>query len=138
MAGVSQVDRPGKVSGQPSQQTGFRSMSRQLFLGLAAALALGAATLAPTTASQAQSWSLSIGTGGYHDGWGHQPRPRHDGWGRSQWSGYGGGYGGWRPRHGHGYGFGHGYGHPQPRCHVRSVRYWDGWAWVVDRRRVCR
>jgi opacity protein-like surface antigen len=125
------------VSGQPSQQTGFRSMSRQLVLGMVAAFALGAATLAPTTATQAQSWSLSIGTGGYHDGYGHQPRRHHDGWGRSHWSGFGGGHRGWRSRHGHGYGYGDGYGYHQPRCHVRSVRYWDGWSWVVDRRRVC-
>lgn len=116
-------------------------MTRQLLLGIAAAAALGAATLLPATSAQAQSWSLSIGQGGgYHRGFDDGPRPHHDrrvrpdGWQGGGWNHGGGhGYGGWRGRQVYGDGF----GHQQPHCVVRKVRYWDGWGWVVGRRRVC-
>jgi len=39
-----------------------------------------------------------------------------------------------RPVYGPGYGA-YGYG---PPCFVRVVRYWDGYGWVRERRRVCR
>ncbi len=96
---------------------------RHLVLGLAAAAALGAAALSSTSAA-AQGWRdhPHAGSGrGWSDfrdhrwdrgGWGH---------GRDRWGGDGWG------RH-----------HRGPDCHVRRVRYWDGWGWVVERRRVCR
>lgn len=99
--------------------------TRNIVLGIAAAATLGLAALS-TTPAAAQSWSLTIGSGapytepaqyGWHD-------RGHGGWGR----GPGWGYGHHRPR----YGF-----HPGPQCFMRKVRYWDGWGWVVERRRVC-
>ena len=68
----------------------------------------------------------------------YRPQPyrqiRPDGWQGGGWN-HGGGHwnGGWRGRHAHGDNF----GYQQPHCVVRKVRYWDGWGWVVDRRRVC-
>jgi hypothetical protein len=123
-------------------------MTRQLLLGIAAAATLGAATLLSPAPASAQSWSLSIGQGygqGYGQGSGYQHgfdgghrrgayRPvRPDGWhhGGGHWNG--GHNDGWRGRPV----FGGGYGYQQPHCVVRKVRYWDGWGWVVDRRRVC-
>ncbi|MGL4437848.1 MAG: hypothetical protein ACRCUE_01110 [Bosea sp. (in: a-proteobacteria)] len=124
-------------------------MTRQLLLGIAAAAALGAATLLAPTPASAQSWSLSIGQGGgfQHGGYGHgfdnghrrgpyrQVRPDgwNQGWNRGDHHGGGHWNGGWRGRQVYGGGF----GHQQPHCVVRKVRYWDGWGWVVDRRRVC-
>jgi hypothetical protein len=117
-------------------------MTRQLLLGIAAAATLGAATLVLPAPALAQSWSLSIGQGRAYDGGGyrygfrdddrrHFDRPvRSDGWqGGGHWGG------GWRGRQS--YGGGYGFGHQQPHCVVRKVRYWDGWGWVVDRRRIC-
>ncbi len=135
----------------------LQAISRQLFIGIAAAATLGAATLAATLPAHAQSWELSIGSGyqgdqftrfvqwpggrqGIHrDGSEHNWGAR--GHGERQWGeGYrGGGYrgerhGGWRERQAYnpGYGF-----HGRPRCVIRKVRYWDGWSWVIDRRQVC-
>jgi hypothetical protein len=115
-------------------------MTRQLLLGIAAAAALGAAALLPAAPAQAQSWSLTIGQrGGYGHGFDdgvrpHYRRVRPDGWQGGGWN-HGGGQwdGGWRGRPVYGRGF----AHQQPHCVVRKVRYWDGWGWVVDRRRVC-
>jgi hypothetical protein len=119
-------------------------MSRSLVVGFAAALALGAASLASVAPAAAQSWSVTIGSGGYghHDGFRHGYRPvrpdhwrggwGHDGWARGGWGHQGwGGHGGWRERRVFNDGFGH------SRCVVRKVRYWDGFSWVVERRRVC-
>ena len=121
-------------------------MMRQLLLGIAAAATLGAATLSSSDTAQAQSWSLTIGQGGgYHHGHDGGFRQRHfrhaepDIWdrghGRSFGNGhaFGQGHGGWRGRPVYGDGF----GYQRPHCVVRKVRYWDGWGWVVDRRRVC-
>lgn len=111
-------------------------MTRQPLLGIAAAAALGAATLLTTAPSSAQTWSLTIGEGGgYQHGFIDGFRPvRPDGWHGGGWR-HGGGpwHGGWRGRPV----YGQGYGYHQPHCVVRKVRYWDGWGWVVDRRRVC-
>ncbi len=108
-------------------------MFRKLVLGIAASAALGLGLLASGQPAAAQSWSVTIGSGhgsygpahgfyrpvrdewGYRGGWGHGPR--HGGWGP--------------PPHARGY------WHGGPRCHVRHVRYWDGWGWAVERRRVC-
>lgn len=120
-------------------------MTRQLLLGIAAAATLGAATLFAPAQAGAQSWSLTIGQGGgYHNGHGfeghrgHYRQARPDHWQRGGWK-HGGGHwdGGWRGRQAFSGGYGHGFGHHQPHCVVRKVRYWDGWGWVVDRRRVC-
>ncbi|MCO4053117.1 MAG: hypothetical protein HEQ16_03470 [Bosea sp.] len=124
-------------------------MMRQLSLGIVGAAALGAASLMTAPAAQAQSWSLSIETGhggGYaspvRDGWGG-----HGGYGHGRWHG-GRDWGrergwdrGWHGGNGHGWRgrpvYGGGYGGFRPRCHVRKVRYWDGWSWVVGHRQVC-
>jgi hypothetical protein len=120
-------------------------MTRQLLLGIAAAAALGAATLLTPAPSYAQSWSLSIGQGGGHyqgfrdDFRQHRGRDwQGGGWQGGDWNrGHGPWDGGWRGRQAYSGGYGHGFGHYQPHCVVRKVRYWDGWGWVVDRRRVC-
>ncbi len=135
-------------------------MSRQLFFGIAAAAALGAATLAASTGASAQSWGVGSehqdnqfmmsvqwpgGRQGIHrDGsehnWGGPNRgERHGGerfggggnWGGGNW---GERRGDWHQRRAYhpGYGF-----HGGPRCVIRKVRYWDGWSWVIDRRQVC-
>lgn len=117
---------------------------RQLVFAITAVAALGATALtaAPAQAqSVAHGWTLSIGGGhgAVHDDFRdqrHFARPVRDGWHGGGWRGehrgWGGEHRGWgRPV------YGGGYGH-QPRCHIRKVRYWDGWGWVVDRRQVCR
>jgi hypothetical protein len=132
-------------------------MSRQLFFGIAAAAALGAATLAAPTGASAQSWDIGIGSrhqdnqftrpvqwpggrqGIHRDGsehnWGEPNRGGHyrggGNWGGGNW---GERRGDWHQRHAYnpGYGF-----HGGPRCAIRKVRYWDGWSWVIDRRQVC-
>ena len=129
-------------------------MSRQFVLRVAVAVALGTAVLgatmgAATHQAAAQGWpsvDLAPGQGSYQrhghaygdrrgDGVG-QPRQAwsQGGWGQGGW-----GHGGW----GHG-NWGHGrwrdrpvYGYGPQRCVVRHVRYWDGWGWVSERRRVC-
>ena len=88
---------------------------RKIMFGLAGAAALGLAAFTPQPA-QAQGFSIQFGSPGYY--------------GRSY---YGGPYYG-RPVYGPGYGA-YGYG---PPCFVRVVRYWDGYGWVRERRRVCR
>ncbi|MCX7339091.1 MAG: hypothetical protein NT037_00980 [Hyphomicrobiales bacterium] len=130
-------------------------MSRHFVLRVAVAVALGSAVLgatmgAATSQAAAQGWpsvSPASGHGSYlrhghafgnwrGGGFGH-PRQAwsQGGWGQGGW-GHGGwghgrpGYGGrWRDRPAYGYG--------PPRCVVRHVRYWDGWDWVSERRRVC-
>jgi hypothetical protein len=137
--------RAGNLSGQPSRDDRIITMSRQLVLGIAAAVALGAATLAAAPAS-AQSWSLSIGSGHsdhYQGGYRHD-RPRN--WGNHRFEGNrfherriqrdGWHSGGWNSGWGHRQALNHGYGYGQ-RCAVRQVRYFDGWSWIVERRRVC-
>jgi hypothetical protein len=57
-------------------------MFRKTMFALTAAVALGAAALAPTSAS---AW-------GFHGGWGH------GGWGHGGWGHGGWGHGGWGPR----------------------------------------
>lgn len=104
---------------------------RKLILGLAAAVTLGLTALAPQAAS-AQGFSVTIGSGympvagpyGYYPPpprRGYYPPPRHGYYGRP-----------YPPR---AY-----YGRPYrgPRCVVRVNRYWDGYGWVSQRRRVCR
>ncbi len=103
-------------------------MLRTLALAAATALPLAAATLSPVSALDL---SLRIDSGDVEPvGW--RDRPRWDGHPRGDW--HRGGP--WRHR-GHGY---H-YGPPRhafaPACTVRAVRFWDGWNWVVERRRVC-
>ncbi len=110
---------------------------RKVVLGLAAAAGLGLGALSFTSPASAQSWSLTIGQpshgfghGGYVDG-GY--RPVRDGWDHG-WRG------GWREHGGYGRrgGYDGGYGfYGAPRCVTRTVRYWDGWGWAVERRRVC-
>ncbi len=125
-------------------------MSRHFVLRVAVAVALGSAVLgatmgAATSQAAAQGWpsvSPASGHGSYlrhgrafgnwrGGGFGH-PRQAwsQGGWGQGGWGHGRPGYGGrWRDRPAYGYG--------PPRCVVRHVRYWDGWDWVSERRRVC-
>ena len=119
-------------------------MSRQFFLRVTAAVALGTAVLgtatwATTSSASAQGWSQS-GAGpvfGTHERPGPGPAQQRQAWSQGGW-GHGGwgherpGYGRWRDHH-----YGHGSYGPQ-RCIMRHVRFWDGWGWVTERRRVCR
>jgi hypothetical protein len=90
---------------------------RKILFSLAGAAALGLAGFVPQSA-QAQGFSVQFGAPGYYG------RPY-----------YGGPYYG-RPVYGYGaYGGGYGYG---PRCFVRINRYWDGYGWVREKRRICR
>jgi hypothetical protein len=72
------------------------TMLRKLSLAAVAAIALGAAALAPTSAS---AWVGHGWHGGWHGGW-------HRGWGWRRGYGWGGGWhrwgwgGGWGPRYG--------------------------------------
>lgn len=122
---------------------------RTSVLGIAAAAALGVAALTSAAPATAQGWGAPHGRpdrgatergiepaewgdrwGGHSDGhWGG-----HGGWRHSRgWSDHGGqrwgGHDGWRHRNSY-------YGGPV--CHVQKVRYWDGWNWVIERRRTCR
>jgi hypothetical protein len=123
-------------------------MMRQFLMGIAAAAAISLSALPAT----AQGWGSGpapelhedAGPAFRHDGSAERVRPEampvRDGWG----GGWGGG--GWDRGHGRGWGGGgwdrgprwggHGYGRAQ-NCFVRKVRYWDGWGWTVERRRVC-
>ena len=108
---------------------------RKFILGIAGAAALGLAALSPSGAS-AQSFSITIGTGhapGYHyaPAYGYAPPPF---------------YHAHRPRYGSPrydrppyYGASR-YKRPRfaDRCIERSHRYWNGRAWVTERRRTCR
>lgn len=101
-------------------------------LGIAAAAALGVAALFATSPASAQSWSITIGSGaGY--GYGH---PVQYGFGNRGWHDrrsdvyQGFDRPGWRKRHHHGF-------YAGPQCFTRKVRYWDGWGWTVERRRIC-
>jgi hypothetical protein len=136
------VKRGNDVFHRPPDRDRITAMTRQLLLGIAAAATLGAATLLAPAPANAQSWSLSIGQGGYQGGGYHDDRHRSnpyrparpDGWHGGGWNHDGGHWnGGWRGRQVYGDNF----GYQQPHCVVRKVRYWDGWGWVVDRRRVC-
>ncbi|WP_439497029.1 hypothetical protein [Bosea sp. (in: a-proteobacteria)] len=102
-------------------------MLRKVLLGVAAAATLGTAAMTSAPAS-AQAVTFSFGSPGY--GYGYRPVQYGPRWG------YGGGYYG-RPYYGYGGGY---YGRPYygPRCFFRPVRYWDGWGWVVQQRRICR
>jgi hypothetical protein len=115
-------------------------MIRKLVLGFAASAALGLGLLGAAAPASAQSWSVTIGSGhgGYHHG-GHHPvgdfyRPVGPGWGKGDGWGHHGGWGRPLPPYAGG---GHGFHPGGPRCFVRKVRYWDGWGWAVERRRVC-
>ncbi|MGH6782280.1 MAG: hypothetical protein ACREB5_09260 [Sphingomonadaceae bacterium] len=100
-------------------------MLRKMLLGVAAAATLGGAVAVSAPAS-AQSVTFSFGSPGYY-GYGH--RPVQYGWG--------GGYYG-RPHYGSRPDYGYGRPHYGPRCYVRPMRYWDGWGWAVEHRRICR
>lgn len=106
-------------------------------LAAAAALAITALTLAPQSA-QAVDFSITFGAG-------HPPIVRHHYDPRPVRPHYDP-----RPVRPHYGGPGRHYGrdfrHDRPRggrhavrdCVVRTERYWDGFSWVVDRRRICR
>jgi len=92
---------------------------KRFLLGLAGAGALGLAAFAPQSA-QAQGFSVQFGGPGYY---GRGPYIASDGpYYRRPADGY---YG--RPAYGYG-----------PSCVVRVNRYWDGYGWVRERRRICR
>ena len=140
----------------------LRIMSRQLFFGIAAAAALGTATLVAALPAHAQSWGFSISSGHQDDHftsavqWPGGRQGIHRDGSENNWGDRGGGErhwgernrgdrnwgernwgerrGEWRQRHAYnpGYGF-----HGGSRCVIRKVRYWDGWSWVIDRRQVC-
>lgn len=133
-------------------------MTRKFITGIAAAAALAVAGFASAVATsapaEAQSWSITVG-GGHHwrgDDWGGRGGHRHHrehwrgdrfgqggwgdrGWGDRGWGDRGWGDHGWRRPVRPVYGFGHDYG---ARCSVRTVRYWDGFGWAVEKRRFCR
>jgi hypothetical protein len=89
---------------------------RKLLFGLAGAAALGLAGLASQPA-QAQGFSLQFGNPGYYGGPYYGPRVYGPGVGVGV------------------YGDDYDYG---PNCVVRVNRYWDGYQWVRERRRICR
>lgn len=95
---------------------------RKLILGLVGAGALGLAALAPTGAS-AQSFSITIGSGYEPVQYYGYPPPRY-------------GHRHWRDRH-HDRRWRHGR-YVSQRCVTRVERYWDGFGWVKERRRICR
>ncbi len=94
---------------------------RKTLFSLAGAATLGLAAFGPQPA-EAQGFSIQFGSPGYYG------RPYYGGpyYGRPVYGGY---YG--RPVYGPGYGYG-------PRCFVRVNRYWDGYGWVREKRRICR
>jgi opacity protein-like surface antigen len=122
-------------------------MLRKSLLGFAAAAAVGGIALISALPAQAQGWSVTVGSGYGGGHFRHDDRPfrghgfgghgfrgdgfRGDGWGRHGFHG-----GGWRGHPGWG-GPHHVGGYGGPRCFVRKVRYWDGWGWTVERRRIC-
>lgn len=96
---------------------------KKRFLGAAGAAALGFAALASQSA-QAQGLTVQFGGPGYYGRSYGGPYIASDG------PYYGGpAYGGYYGRPAYGYG---------PRCFVRVNRYWDGYGWVRERRRICR
>lgn len=101
---------------------------RRFLLGFAGAAALGLAALAPQGA-QAQGFSVQFGTGygpsyGY-PGYYYGPAPVY---GRPVYG---------RPVYGRPFYDDDDDHHPH-RCVVRVTKYWDGYEWVRERRRVCR
>jgi hypothetical protein len=114
---------------------------RKLITGLAAAivLALSALTLTPQSAS-AQGFSITFGTGQppmvrhYDDRRHLAPPPRYDS------RRYDRRHSDYRYDRRHDR---RSYRHaPRPRyaqdCTVRVERYWNGYSWVSERRRICR
>ena len=112
---------------------------RKFMFGLAAALALGIGALASEPA-QAQGFSITIASHDDDDrGYRYRPRYRHGyapiyerpyrHWRRDHY--YRRAYRPYRPAY---FGPGYGYG---AHCRVRRERYFNGFRWVTDVRRIC-
>jgi len=96
---------------------------RKLLLGLAGVAALGLSTLAVGPA-QAQSFSITVGPGYDHPH--YRPYPVH-----RPYRAYDRPYYSRRVYHRPVSWYGR-------DCVVRVNRYWDGFGWVRERRRICR
>ena len=124
---------------------------RQLLLGMAGAAAIGISALAPQ-AAQAQDFSVSVTArtvSQFDDDYDYdRPRRHYDdfGYGRRHRAYDDFGYGGFRrPAYGrHFYGRPVGYGRPvfghgfDRECIVKVSRYFDGHAFVKERKKICR
>jgi len=90
----------------------------------AAALGLGALTADALTASPAQAQGFSIAVG---EPYGYTPNPHHPHWRRHY-------------RRHHPYPVAYRpvrWGHHNDYCEVRKTRYFNGYTWVVERRKTC-
>ncbi|HEY8382943.1 MAG TPA: hypothetical protein VIL09_12420 [Microvirga sp.] len=99
---------------------------RKLLVGLAGALALGFGAFGAAPA-QAQGFSVTIGTPGYYG-----PAPVYRSYPRHR------AYRPYRPYPVYGRPVQYRPVYAGPRCVTRVNRYWDGYGWVSERRRICR